>query len=177
MVVKSKKRSTKPSANFHKKAQDIAHLVELEEEAKLKKHRARMSDREPSKVKTDEWLWAERKVGSYTQDTATSGKWLIFVATTQVDRVWSIIKQATQEGKLGNIAKVSTAKRISDSRPNRHVICVYTYNWKDETDVHRIRAVLRELSITWKISYKADSDTIRGKYASHGDQHIAKYVE
>ncbi len=177
MIVTSKKRSTKSSANVHKQVQDLAHQLELEEEAKLKKHRARMSDREPSKVKTDEWLWAERKIGSYAQETANSGKWLIFLTTTQVDQVWSTIKQATQEGKLGEIAKVSTAKRTPDSRPNRHVICVYTYNWKDETDVHRIRAILRELGITWKIRYKADSDTIDGKYASRGDQRIAKYVE
>jgi len=50
------------------------------------------------------------------------------------------------------------------SIPEIRVICVYTYDWADEVDVRRIREELRRLGITWKIPYKADEDTIKGRY-------------
>jgi len=57
------------------------------------------------------------------------------------------------------------------------VICVYTYDWTDKEDVKRIRQELRDLGITRKIPYKADRETLSGKYAIRGDKRISKYFE
>ena len=93
-----------------------------------------------------------------------------------VDAVWGKIKTATEEGRLGDSTKVATA------RPNpiavdssKKVICVYTYDWTDKEDVLRIRAELRALGIIYKIPYKSDEDTDKGKYRVAGHTRISKY--
>ena len=109
-----------------------------------------------------------------------TGKWLIFVNRENIDEVWEKIKSATEQGILGIEAKVSTAKPKPADRgyeKDKHVICVYTYDWTDEKDVKRVREELRKLDITNKIPYKADEDTIKGKYAVRGDKKISKYYE
>ena len=132
----------------------------------------------PSEVTDFPWIYARRKTGSYPPATPQSGKWLIFVPFAQVDGVWATIKTATEEGKLGEGAKVATAKpnpRAKDA--SAKVICVYTYDWTDEDDVRRIRQELRALGITQKIPYKADQDTFDGKYQVTGHTRISKYYE
>ncbi|MBV9290571.1 MAG: DUF1917 domain-containing protein, partial [Hyphomicrobiales bacterium] len=103
---------------------------------------------------------------------------LIFVPVVQVDELWEKIEQATEEGRLGRHAKVSTAKPNPNAKDaNEKVICVYTYDWTDQQDAKRIREELRGMGITQKIPYKADSDTTAGKYANRGNKRISKYYE
>ena len=95
-----------------------------------------------------------------------------------MDTVWRKIKKATEEGKLGDSAKVATAKfNPNATNHNTKVICVYTYDWTDTEDVKRIREELRKIGITNKIPYKADKDTLRGKYRIRGHTRISKYYE
>jgi len=132
----------------------------------------------PSETTDAYWLQAVRQTGTYPQHTANGGKWLIFVDVAGVDELWEAIERATGEGKLGSMAKVSTAKPNPNAKdPNQRVICVYTYDWTDEEDVRQIRRALRELGVTQKIPYKADSDTLAGKYAKRGHRRISKYYE
>ncbi len=136
------------------------------------------SDAKPSEVTDVYWIYAERKRGKYPKATPRSGKWLIFVDPENVDEVWAKIKKAVEEGKLGDSAKVSTAKpNPLAGKSKAHVICVYTYDWTDEKDVKRIREELRKLGITNKIPYKADEDTLKGKYRITGHRRISKYYE
>ena len=107
-----------------------------------------------------------------------SGKWLVFVSRENVDEVWEKIRNATEAGRLGTGSKVSTAKpsRLSSDPAKRtHVICVYTRDWTNRNDVMRVREELRKLGIINKIPYKADEDTLSGKYATLGHKRIAKY--
>jgi hypothetical protein len=46
---------------------------------------------------------------------------------------------------------------------------VYTYDWKDEADVMRIREELRNLGITERITYKTDARTRAHEYSSGGN--------
>ncbi len=132
----------------------------------------------PSKVKEAYWLSAERMTGVYPETTERSGKWLIFVELKNVDKVWAKIKEATEDGELGERSKVSTGKQNPNAGDlDTKVICVYTYDWADGGDVHRIRKELRKLGITQKIPYKADSDTISGKYRVSGHTNISKYYK
>jgi hypothetical protein len=124
------------------------------------------------------WIYAMRKKGEYSKLTSRSGKWLIFVNPKNVDKVWAKIKKATEEGRLGDSAKVATAKPNPLAvKTGAHVICVYTYDWTDEKDVKRIREELRKLGITNKIPYKTNEDTLSGKYRITGHRRISKYYE
>ncbi len=135
-------------------------------------------DPKPSQITKSYWLFAERKVGQYSEHTEHGGKWLIFVPVEKIDEVWARIKLAIEEGRLGDRAKVATARpNANAASPDKRVICVYTYRWTDEKDVRRIRQALRELGITWKIPYKADEDTYSGRYVNRGDKRISKYYE
>lgn len=134
--------------------------------------------RKPSEVTETYWIYSQRKKGKYPAATPRGGKWLIFVRDENVDEVWAMIKSATEAGKLGDSSKVATAKpnRLAEN-PHTRVICVYTYDWTDEKDVRRVREELRNLGITWKISYKADQDTLDGRYRAAGKTRISKYYE
>ncbi|MBW4574712.1 MAG: DUF1917 domain-containing protein [Aphanothece sp. CMT-3BRIN-NPC111] len=132
----------------------------------------------PSQETDAPWLDAKRKKGTYPSSTSRSGKWLIFAPIAEIDNLWANIKQATEQGLLGNSAKVSTA--MGGSLPtdaNEKVICVYTYDGTNEEDVRRIRQKLRKLGITRKIPYKEDEDTRSGKYRALGHRRISKYYE
>jgi len=132
----------------------------------------------PSEVTDAYWIYAIREEGEYPKTTQRSGKWLIFVDPKNVDEVWAKIKEATEGGKLGDSAKVATAKpNPLAGKSDTKVICVYTYDWTDEKDVKRIREEVRKLGITNKIPYKADEDTLSGKYRIMGHRGISKYYE
>ncbi len=132
----------------------------------------------PSEVTNLYWLYAERKKGTYPEHSENGGKWLIFVPLTLVDSVWEKIRRATEEGKLGGAAKVATAHpNPNATNPNTKVICVYTYDWTDESDVKRICEELRQLGVTSKIPYKADQETYSGMYANRGNKRISKYYD
>ena len=136
-----------------------------------------MSLQTPTQEADDYWIYAERKTGKYPEHTVHGGKWLIFVSHDRIDRMWTKIKTATEEGRLGGMAKAATAK-VNPSFPisKVKVICVYTYNWKDEPDVTRIREELRKIGITHKISYKTDEDTLQGKYRKTVSR-LSKYYQ
>ena len=137
---------------------------------------ARASQPEPSKVTDVYWLRAQGPASPRPERAGRGGKWLVFVSAEAVDEVWARIKEATEDGRLGIGAKVSTARlNPNATRSNSRVICVYTYAWEDEADVMRVRGELRRVGITQKIPYKADEDTRAGKYRARGDSKIARY--
>jgi hypothetical protein len=118
----------------------------------------------PTQETHDTWIYAYRKQGTYPEyHPERSGKWLIFLSPATVDRYWLRIKEAVEQGQLGEQAKVSTAQALSNGR-SIHAICVYTYDYEDRDDVMRIREVLRTLGVRRKIVYKADEDTLQGRY-------------
>jgi hypothetical protein len=156
-----------------KKISDLGSLKKMQREVSLP-----YSNAKPSEVTDVYWIYAKRKKGKYPSLTQRSGKWLVFVDVKNVDQVWAKIKKATEEGKLGHSAKVATAKPNPYAiNPDTKVIRVYTYDWTDEKDVKRVREELRKLGITNKIPYKADEDTLSGKYRIRGHTRISKYYE
>jgi hypothetical protein len=118
----------------------------------------------------DFWIRAYREVGHYPWGTdGYSGKWLVFPSVERVNDVWTTIKTALQNGKLGATAKVATEPNRDQMRGIMTVvICVYTYDYRDKEDVFRIREELRKLGVTQKIYYKADSETWKEHYSAPG---------
>jgi hypothetical protein len=126
------------------------------------------------------WIYALRQKDKdkYPADNVNSGKWLVFAPVEEVDEIWAKIKSVVEDGLLGNRAKVASiygARVDKFTGKKRQVICVYTYDWKDKEDVMRIREELRKLGITEILSYKADADTMAGKYRHTGNNNISKY--
>jgi hypothetical protein len=120
----------------------------------------------PSRNTVDYWIYAHGVGEGCREDGQTYvGKWLIFVSPHKVDKVWEQIRQATETGRLGIAAKVSTS-RPSGYKSKDHVICVYTYDFRDKASVEKALKRLRELGIAGKLYYKTDQATISGVYAS-----------
>jgi len=88
-----------------------------------------------------------------------TGKWLVFARHSQIDALWSGIASATHAGTLGISAKVSP-RNDEDS----HVICIYSRDYTDKSDVEKLRLGLRRLGVRWKIGYKPDIYTHCGVY-------------
>jgi hypothetical protein len=139
---------------------------------------ATVGDPKPSQVTEGYWLSTVRKGGGYPAHTERGGKWLLFVPVAEIDEVWAKVKDATEQGLLGGLAKVATAKpNPNATKSDTKVICVYTYDSTDAEDVRRVRAALRELGIVDKIPYKTDNDTRGGNYARRGHTRISKYYD
>jgi hypothetical protein len=128
----------------------------------------------PSEARASAYLRAYAIQSRYPAPTARSGKWLLFVPKSEVDKAWRKVRAALDQGKLGSCAKVSTA-RPNPLSPNlsRHVICVYTYDSEDTADAERVLASLREIGFTGNIPYKTDEATAQGRYKVRGDRNIA----
>ena len=100
----------------------------------------------PSEIHDTEWLNAfHPSLSTSTHFETDCSKWLIFFSPEFVDEWWDKIKTATEAGELGPFAKVSTRGYI---RGNRHVVQVYA------REVEGVREKLREMGVTWRISYK-----------------------
>ena len=128
----------------------------------------------PSQVTKHYWIKAVKP--GKQKAAKNPGKWLIFVDKQHLDSTWKTIMKATLEGKLGPASKTATARKNPHSKTEQAaVICVYTDDWKDEADVMRVRAELTKVGVVHKIPYKADEDTLNGKYSAPGGQRISKY--
>ena len=125
----------------------------------------------PSTTEDIYWIFAQREVPVWKTQTNQSGKWLIFCPIDTIDEMWTIIREATIKGKLGNVSKVSTKRPNPNSQnKNTKVICVYTYDSNDIDDVMEIRKQLSDLGFTQQLIYKTDQTTREGKYSRNGNR-------
>ncbi len=92
---------------------------------------------------------------------------LSLCARESVDEVWGRIRQATETGQLGIAAKVSTSRPSGYKSPD-HVICIYTYDFRNKANVGEVLKRLREIGITGKLYYKSDQATLSGVYTIEG---------
>jgi len=103
-----------------------------------------------------------------------TGKWLIKFAPDQIAEAFDRVCEAMRQGMLG-----SAAKRSLEPKDNLHVICVYTRDFRDKGDVHRVLNALRAkglaplvgkeqpsnyISPSKSVTYKTDLYTIVGIY-------------
>lgn len=106
------------------------------------------------------WIWAEREQGTYPDDTERNGKWMVFPKTEEVDLIWWKIDGAVRASHLGSAAKVWPMGTPGEE----HVICIYTYDSDDKTDLLRILSAIRGLGINHRAMYKEDRETFAGNY-------------
>ncbi|MGC9780584.1 MAG: DUF1917 domain-containing protein [Candidatus Heimdallarchaeota archaeon] len=91
----------------------------------------------------------------------TVGKWMIFESPQSIDESWMKIVNAIIQSKIIASAKVSTAI----SKQKDYVICIYTDNYFNETEVMKVRNQLKELGFNRILYYKPDIYTYLGIYS------------
>lgn len=119
-----------------------------------------MHSRRPSTNSRHPWLFLVAP-GELFESSDSSGKWCIFRSAAEIDEAWCVVSRLVMDGKL-LAAKVSTAQSVVFGGYDRHVICVYTQDWRDEQEVQRVREVLRAAGFNERLQYKRDSDTAAG---------------
>jgi hypothetical protein len=169
----------------HLAAQMVEPDASAEKITNKRKHPARKIMREqaqqvcllPSQETEEYWIWAHcQRPSSRAYDAEMVGKWLVFVPVDRIDAAWAKIKAAVEQGRLGETAKVATAKK-SPLQVNgaERVICVYTDDWMDEYEVRRVHAELYDLGCAWPMSYMTDEATRNGIYQHTGHTHVGIY--
>lgn len=129
-----------------------------------------MDKRIPSKTTDRYWLVSIYEPYPFSKpgEERNSGKWLLFDRIEKIDEYWELIKMATLKGTLGPSSKVSTSKINPNSVDHSiRVICVFTEDFNDRSDVRRVEMGIRSLGINNRLVYKLDRDV--GKYAHKGD--------
>ncbi|MBX3063472.1 MAG: DUF1917 domain-containing protein [Anaerolineae bacterium] len=119
--------------------------------------RARMqhdADALPSQTQINYWIEVKRQTEGSTP-TANTGQWVLVCSLDQVDALWTTVKTATEQGKLGYKSKVAV---ISRQNPAGCVIYVRTYDADDLDDRARVYRALRDLGITNPLDYTNESD-------------------
>jgi hypothetical protein len=109
----------------------------------------------PSSVAAVYWIEAKRRQGDYPAPTAKAGEWRIPLTVENVDAVWEQVKALTVAGKLGYKSKVSTRPAGGQADPNARLLCVRTYDARDQEDVERVKKALREIGLP-RLEYVAD---------------------
>ncbi|KAK4185280.1 hypothetical protein QBC35DRAFT_19885 [Podospora australis] len=96
------------------------------------------------------------------------GKWMLFPSPGRVNQVWASVARATANNELGISAKVATRDQAYAAR----LICVYTRDFRDKSDVARVLKRLMELELVRpgkeQIYYKCDAWTYMG--INHGNE-------
>ena len=93
----------------------------------------------------------------------TCGKWMLFPMPAEVNSVWRVVAKATLDGKLGCGAKVATDD--GNSARSERLICVYTDDFSDQTDIERVVLEMKNLGLPVNgkdgrgIYYKCDAYT------------------
>jgi hypothetical protein len=98
-----------------------------------------------------------------TRHFLTSGKWMLFPTSDDLPLVWRLVAEATAAGKLGPCRKVGTWEPDHVTKPT--VICIYTEDFSDLTDVNRVLSNLNDINIinrAMRINYKCDAYTHLG---------------
>lgn len=89
---------------------------------------------------------------------------MLFPAHDEVIRTWKLIAQGVIDNRLGHTAKVATTPSGRDSE--RYLICIYTKDFSDKSDVSRVLMELVRMGLCpaegHGIYYKCDAYTYLG---------------
>ena len=89
---------------------------------------------------------------------------MLFPKADELSRTWRLVAEGVVDGRLGDTAKVATD--TSGAGSERRLICVYTKDFSDKEDVHRVLDELVHLGLCPAegngIYYKCDAFTYLG---------------
>ena len=94
-----------------------------------------------------------------TEETESTGKWLVPIALDDLDGLWERIVVAAASGELP-AAKLSSP--LLDAILGHHLACVYSPDSSRE-EAASVLGKLRSLGVTGPLSYKTDLATTQGR--------------
>lgn len=133
------------------------------------------------------WVHAINPDRAREIDPMLVGKWLTYLSCKHVGYCWPLVRDATEAGALGIAAKISTdwgkshdlAGMISEGLGSwrDHVICIYTADWRDRSDVARVGTRLAKIDAvrTQTLRYKPDAFTYGGTWYGNAPGDVAIY--
>lgn len=74
----------------------------------------------------------------------TKGKWLIYANPDSAAPLWTKVRDAQLEGKLGPTAKI--AKDLGEGWGRCFVVCIYCRDFRDRADVLRVRRAIDDVT-------------------------------
>ena len=127
------------------------------------------------------WVHAYPKTPAASMDLRATGKWLVRMDCPYVEAFWGMIHAATEEGTLGIGSKISTDWAMSSDPSGtwrKHVVCVYTKDWRQKDDVFRVAQRLHAICAVKKmmLTYKPDVFTFDGRYEGNAAGEVAIYT-
>lgn len=88
-----------------------------------------------------------------------TGKWMLFLNSDEVDKCWELVVNGISKDKLS----ASSAKVAPSGHPyGCHLMCIYTSDFSNESDVMKVRQELKDLGFKSELDYKADMYTYIG---------------
>lgn len=131
-------------------------------------------ERLPSAVTDEYWIWATYDDRDF--DEKLVGKWMLFINQARIDEVWSLLREQVTQGKLGPSAKCSTKKPSPIAKnPDEFGIMLYTYDFRDISDVTRVLEAMRDLGIPDRTFYKRDQETYNDEYSFNTEGPVSIY--
>jgi len=98
----------------------------------------------------------------------TGGKWLCHVSREHVDKCWHKLAIAMFSGGLGpSVYMIKVSPAVDDGGRNEHVICVYTPDYQDTSQVMRVENLIRSAGMAGDLLYKPDIFSTLGIYRSN----------
>lgn len=109
----------------------------------------------PSDLAAVYWIEAKRSQGVYPAPTANAGQWQVLLLAETADAVWERVKALTVAGKLGYKSKISTRPAAGQVDADKRLLCVRTYDARDQRDVERVEMALLAIGMSC-LEYVAD---------------------
>ncbi len=137
-----------------------------------------MDQRKPSGVTDTFWIRAYRHDEEpLPNEMEKVGKWLLFVPEDHLDACWKRVREATVGGQLGISAKTATSKENPlASKQGIKLICVYTEDYEDTTDIFQVLTWLRRLGFTGRLNYKTNEATLEKRYRFNNSGPVSLYT-
>ena len=127
---------------------------------------APITDALPSQPLPGVWLWQTGPLdGLLPRSDRRTGKWMVFLSSSQADALWPVVKNAIKSGCLASIATAAKISLPNPSKLNSHVLIIYTFDYNDKKTVADCLSAIRRLGILVKLYYKTDDQTHSGIYS------------
>lgn len=122
------------------------------------------------------WVWATKLTREQKQRISErTGKWMLWPIGKEAIEVWRVICELTRGGSLGIQAKITYREHCIPGDAER-LICVYTYDSDDLSDLQRVVNQLREsLDQKYRLIYKEDRMTMAGGYVGTTKRRVSKW--
>ena len=78
---------------------------------------------------------------------------MLFVWPEDINRVWRLVVDGVINNRLGPTAKVAP----DDGKPGDRLICIYTKDFRDKTDIRRVLQELVSMGVSKRTTERARS--------------------